>query len=177
MNPVETKRAIAAAFSAFSAQPLAAAATGLFESLGYKSEKRLPLKPNTPDNFLATFGQGRKLNPDHASLAEWRSVDFLFQLTDDEVRAAAAGNQQFLFDSKGKYNGAAMESYLFFAITLAKQPTSVVRTIGTRSRESISKDLSCNPRASRGIQTSPRSPRRPRELFLGTPFLRLLGRF
>lgn len=120
MNPVETKRAIAAAFSAFSAQPLAAAATGLFESLGYKSEKRLPLKPNTPDNFLATFGQGRKLNPDHASLAEWRSVDFLFQLTDDEVRAAAAGNQQFLFDSKGKYNGAAMESYLFFAITLAK---------------------------------------------------------
>lgn len=34
-------------------------------------------------------------------------MDFLFQLTDDEVRAAAGGNQQFLFESKGKYNGAA----------------------------------------------------------------------
>jgi hypothetical protein len=53
-------------------------------------------------------------------LAEWQSVDFLFQLTDDEVRAAAGGNQQFLFESKGKWQGAAMESYLFFAITLAK---------------------------------------------------------
>jgi len=118
MNPVDTKRAIAAALSAFATQPLAAAATGLFESLGYKSEKRLPLKPNTPDNFLATFGQGRKLNPEHALLSDWQSVDFLFQLTDDEVRAAATGNQQFLFDSKGKYNGAAMESYLFLAIAL-----------------------------------------------------------
>ena len=120
MNPVETKRAIQAALAAFAGQPLNAAATGLFESLGYKSDKRLPLKPNTPDNFLTTFGQGRKLNPDHALLAEWQSVDFLFQLTDDEVRAAAAGTQQFLFDSKGKYNGAAMESYLFFTIALKK---------------------------------------------------------
>ena len=120
MKPVETKRAIQAALAAFAGQPLTAAATGLFESLGYKSDKRLPLKPNTPDSFLATFGQGRKLNADHALLSEWQSVDFLFQLTDDEVRAAAAGTQQFLFDSKGKYNGAAMESYLFFAIALKK---------------------------------------------------------
>lgn len=91
MKPVETKRAIQAALAAFAGQPLTAAATGLFESLGYKSDKRLPLKPNTPDSFLATFGQGRKLNADHALLSEWQSVDFLFQLTDDEVRAAAAG--------------------------------------------------------------------------------------
>ncbi len=92
------------------------AATALFEALGYRSEKRLPFNPNTPDNFLATFAQGRKLNPELALLADWESVDFLFQLTDDEVRAAAGGNQHFLFDSKGQYNGAAMESYIFFAI-------------------------------------------------------------
>ncbi|MGI8965267.1 MAG: Eco57I restriction-modification methylase domain-containing protein, partial [Limisphaerales bacterium] len=59
-------------------------------------------------------------------LADWQSVDFLFQLTDDEVRAASGGNQQFLYESKGKWNGAAMESYLFFAVAL--QPKEYTRT-------------------------------------------------
>ena len=121
MNPaLEAKSAITNALSAFATQPLAAAATTLLESLGYRSQKRLALVPNTPANFLATFAQGRPLNPQHALIADWQSVDFLFQLTDDEIRAAAGGNQQLLFDSKGKYNGAAMESYLFFAIALKK---------------------------------------------------------
>ena len=47
---------------------------------------------------------------------EWKSIDFLFQITDDEIRAA--GNQQFLFESKGVYNGAVINSYLFFALEL-----------------------------------------------------------
>ena len=48
-------------------------------------------------------------------------MDFLIQLTDDEVRAAAAGDQRLLFEAKGKWNGTVIESYLFFALTL-KQP-------------------------------------------------------
>ena len=120
MNELETKQAIVASLKSFADKPLAAAATALFESLGYKSEKRIVLKPNTPETFVATFAKDKPLNPDNALLADWQSVDFLFQLTDDEVRAAAMGNQQFLFESKGKWAGAAIESYLFFAITLAK---------------------------------------------------------
>ena len=120
MNELETKQAIVASLKSFGDKPLAVAAAALFESLGYKSEKRIALKPNTPETFVATFAKDKPLNPDNALLADWQSVDFLFQLTDDEVRAAAQGNQQFLFDSKGKWNGAAIESYLFFAITLAK---------------------------------------------------------
>ncbi len=120
MSDLETKQAIAKSLAGFVDQPLPAAATALFESLGYKSQKRIALNPNTPETFVATFAKEKPLNSDHALLADWQSVDFLFQLTDDEVHAAAAGNQQFLFDSKGKWNGAAIESYLFFAITLAK---------------------------------------------------------
>ena len=120
MNELETKQAIVAALKNFADKPLVSAATALFESLGYRSEKRIVLKPNTPETFIATFAKEKPLNPEIAILADWQSVDFLFQLTDDEVRAAAGGNQQFLFESKGKWQGAAMESYLFFAITLAK---------------------------------------------------------
>ena len=46
----------------------------------------------------------------------WKSVDFLFQLTDEEIRTSA--NQQFDFESKGAYNGSIINSYLFFAIEL-----------------------------------------------------------
>ena len=43
-------------------------------------------------------------------------MDILFQLTDEEVRAAA--NTQFEFESKGAFNGAIINSYLFIAIEL-----------------------------------------------------------
>jgi hypothetical protein len=70
MNPLQTKQIIVGALAGFGTMPLAAAATALLEGLGYRSEKRLPLNPNTPDNFLATFAQGRKLSPEHALLAD-----------------------------------------------------------------------------------------------------------
>lgn len=84
--------------------------------LGYTSKRRLPLKPNTLANFLSTFSQGRPLNDHYALPGEWKTVDLLFQLTDDEVRAA--GNKQFDFQSKGTFDGAVINSYLFFALEL-----------------------------------------------------------
>src|SRR5271165_84093 len=120
MSERETKQGILDALKDFGAKSLSHASIGLFESLGYRSQKRFVLKPNTPENFVTTWAKDRPLNPEHALLADWQTVDFLFQITDDEVRAAAEGNQQFLFESKGKWNGAAMESYLFCSVTLAK---------------------------------------------------------
>ena len=120
MNDPESKRAIENSLKSFASMPIAGAAIALFEALGYRSEKRLALKPNTADGFLNIFGQQRAVNRDQALVDEWQSVDFLFQLTDDEVRAAAA-DSQFTFESQGKWNGAMIESCLFFAIAL-KQP-------------------------------------------------------
>ncbi len=116
MNALEHRKAIEAALNKFPGQPLAEASSHLLEVLGYTSKKRLPLKPNTLATFLSTFSQGRELNPRYALPGEWKTIDFLFQLTDDEIRAA--GKQQFDFESKGTYNGTIIESYLFFAIEL-----------------------------------------------------------
>ncbi len=118
MNDLATKQAIVNSLAAFASKPMAEAAAAFFEVLGYKSQKRIILEPNTARTFTETFARDKPFNSDHALLAEWQSVDFLFQITDEEVRAAAAGNQQFLFESKGKWDGAAIESYLFLAITL-----------------------------------------------------------
>ena len=46
MSDAESKRAIEQALRAFAAQSLKAAATGLFNALGYASKKTLDLKPN-----------------------------------------------------------------------------------------------------------------------------------
>jgi hypothetical protein len=117
---VETKQAIVKSLARFADQPMADAATALLESLGYKSRKRIALQPNTAKTFTDNFAQNKPLHPDHALIDDWQSVDFLFQLTDEEVRAAAAGSQQFLFESEGRYDGAVMESYLFFAVALSR---------------------------------------------------------
>lgn len=125
-NDQDLKKSIETALKAFATIPLAEAATALFDVLGYLSEKRLSLKPNTPENFLRTFAKDRPLNRDQAILAEWHSVDFLFQLTDDEVRAVALGDQSSLFESSDQYEGAILESYLFFALEL--EPRTYTRT-------------------------------------------------
>ena len=119
-DALTTKQAIASALAGFGTQPLAAAAATLWGSLGYRSEKRFAIKPNTAAGFVDQFGKDKPLNPEYAMLDDWQSVDFLFQLTDDEIRDAATGTASFAFESKGKYDGAAMESYLFFAVTLKK---------------------------------------------------------
>jgi adenine-specific DNA-methyltransferase len=116
MNEQKVKKTVEAALQTFPNQSLAEAALHLFEVLGYTSQKRLKLSPNNLDTFIATFAQGKTLNDRYALPGEWKSIDFLFQLTDDEIRAAS--NQQFLFESKGAYNGAIINSYLFFALEL-----------------------------------------------------------
>jgi adenine-specific DNA-methyltransferase len=91
-------------------------ALALLGALGYTSEKRITLAPNNLEQFLATFAQGKTLNEKLALPDEWKTIDFLFQLTDDEI--LSAGNQKSLFDSKGEFNGTVIESYLFFALDL-----------------------------------------------------------
>ena len=118
MNEVQTKQAIVGSLHGFASQPLATAATALFECLGYKSQKRITLKPNTLETFLATFAKDKPLHADHALLADWQSVDFLFQITDEEVRTAALGDSSLIFESKGKFGDAIVESCLFLALEL-----------------------------------------------------------
>jgi type I restriction-modification system DNA methylase subunit len=116
MNSLDRKQAIEASLQGFVDRPLREAGLQFFESLGYKSGRRVPLTPNTAENFLATFGQSRPISPDQALTPDWKSVDILFQLTDAEVQSGGQGRLQF--ESKGQFDGAIIESYLFLAIEL-----------------------------------------------------------
>ena len=100
MSDEAAKHAVKNALGDFAKKSFCDASISLLESLGYRSEKRLELKPNTPKTFLAQFADGRKLNPDHALLDDWQTVDFLFQLTEDEIKSLGQGN--LVFEGKGK---------------------------------------------------------------------------
>jgi hypothetical protein len=112
----DQREAIVAALKAFEDRPLAAAARELFATLGYKSDRRVQLKPATAAGFLATFDLDGKLNRERALIDDWQGFEFLFQLTDAEIQAV--GGQLSLFESAGVFDGAIMESYVFLAIEL-----------------------------------------------------------
>lgn len=111
------KRAIESALSATSAGPLAAPARALLGTLGYRSDKRLDLDPNSAAGFQAQFDPQGRLNAAKALLADWRSVDLLQQITADELGPALSGQGQ-LFESRA-VDGSNIQSYLFFAVDLS----------------------------------------------------------
>jgi adenine-specific DNA-methyltransferase len=116
-NP-ELLKQIETALAAFGTASLVDASLGLFDALGYRSERRMKLRSNTPDGFLGTFDRGGTLNKDRTLLADWQGVEFLFQLTDAEVQSSTHGTAELPFDSKGKFDGAEINSFLFLALEL-----------------------------------------------------------
>ena len=81
MDTPVSKEQIQNALTAFADGNLRDNARRLFETLGYRSEKRIDLLPNTAETFLEEFDREKKLNKETAMLDHWRSVDLLFQLT------------------------------------------------------------------------------------------------
>lgn len=88
----------------------------LLATLGYKSQKYIPIPASTADGFrqFLKANGGGTINDARAMTDEWKSIDFLFQFTNDEL--AAAGT---LFSSaQVGVLSTLIESYLFFAIDL-----------------------------------------------------------
>lgn len=117
MNDLQTKQAIQQALQTMDRQGFKAGGLALLGAMGYRSDKRLELSPNTPAEFISTFSLSGKLNAQRALLDQWQTVDLLFQLTRDEIRA---GSQlQLNFGATNRVDNSIIESYLFLAIGLA----------------------------------------------------------
>ena len=99
---------------------LRSAATALLGALGYASHKTLDL-PADPQTFVREIekllGGTSQLNTAHANPADWNSAAFLFQLTNDELPALAAG-QLSLLQGAGGVQAHQIESFVFLALDL-----------------------------------------------------------
>jgi hypothetical protein len=106
--PVDLRSRIQHALANCATKPLVAAGRELFATLGYSSDRRIEITPNTAAEFISQFGV---LNEERALTSEWRSVDFLLQLTDGEI-----GNR--LAFSTSQVDNTVIESYVVLAIEL-----------------------------------------------------------
>lgn len=99
---------------------LSTTATALLGTLGYTSQKTLDLPPQPPafiKEVEALLAGSKQLNPKYASLTDWKSAAFLFQLTDDELPALAAGQTSLLTETGG-IQAWQVESFIFLALDL-----------------------------------------------------------
>ena len=121
----ELKEHIKSNLRSFAADKLKENALKLFETLGYKSDRKVDLTPNNVEGFKNFLSKHSKNfhNEKKAHLEEWETVDFLFQLTDDEINKTKNS-----FDSSTSSavdtSEVCIESYLFFAIKLKKSEYS-----------------------------------------------------
>lgn len=136
MGDKETKAEIIAVLGRFEGGNLARNATRLFDVLGYRSEKTVELEPRSYAGLQPLFDLQRQLNLADALVDEWRSVDVVFQLTDEEVRNAGPQGH-FVFESRNIVDNALIQSYLIFAIEL-RGPT-YTRTQLARATRALNK--------------------------------------
>jgi hypothetical protein len=112
----DTKIEIRDAILVFRNKSLFDAGIGLFNTLGYDTSLQAPLDNKTyeeyKENYINVSEAKDRFNEEKALTSEWKSVDILFQLTDESFNG-----QQGLFEShleKNEHN-----SYLCIAIELS----------------------------------------------------------
>ena len=108
---------IQAALKAFDGQPLRESGMALLLALGYSSPKTANLNGSVND-FLALVDRGGTLaKKDEIQIHKWQRIDFLFQLTNDEIPALGQSAKD-LFLSEQDYRASIIESFVFLAIEL-----------------------------------------------------------
>ncbi len=116
MNDHHIKQQVQNALQRFatSDSSMLANATALLNALGYRSNKTLELVPNTVQGFQDVFPI--EIHTARALTDEWQSVDFVFQLTDDEMQHL--GQTGMPFGTTEDVDQVRIYSYMFFAIRL-----------------------------------------------------------
>ena len=119
MSSTNNRQAIEAALKATASGDLRPSTLALLASLGYTSNKTLDL-PKEPQAFAqeieTLLGGSHQFNAEAVCLADWKSVAFLFQLTNDELPSLAAGQTSF-FTNTG-VQPWQIESFVFLAVEL-----------------------------------------------------------
>src|SRR5947209_1438701 len=127
MAVLDRRAHIAKALAGFAENSLKVAGRNLLQTLGYASQKQLELQPNSAGNFLLQFDPDGQIDSAKALVDDWKAVEFLFQLSDEDI-----GNH--LPFSSGKVDNSIIESYIFLAIDLT-EPNYTRTKLATITRE------------------------------------------
>jgi len=112
MNALEKRQTIESALRAFVSQPLYRAGMGLLDALGYRSD--LTLRVSGLKAFREVLDQRGRLKDEAAKTSEWKGVEFLRQITGDDLSVSGQGTIPF----QKEYRPTEIQSYVFLAIEL-----------------------------------------------------------
>ena len=111
----DEKLNILEAIKAFAKDDISKAGINLFSTLGYDTSLQAPLDDKTYQEFKETYIEGspnaERFNEEKALVEEWKSIDILFQLTNESFN----GTKSLFEPSVNPYDP---QSYLCFAIEL-----------------------------------------------------------
>lgn len=103
---------ITKALAGFEDSKLSDAARGLFNALGYGSDRTVPI--HNVAEFIDALDPDHRINPaERTLLDQLDSLQFLFQLTDTELTS-----QSDLLSDSGAVENTRIHSYLFFVVEL-----------------------------------------------------------
>src|SRR5205823_1914572 len=111
-SQVETRSDIASRLTGLAEGPLDASSRALFDSLGYRSQRTLDI--HSVPQLQELLDPKGLLTEQNALLSRWRSVDFLFQLTDSELSDPEGG--RLLLEDHSPFDAKVVKSYVFFAL-------------------------------------------------------------
>lgn len=115
MTEADTKKLIQSALQSFKDGDLTQKSIGLFQALGYNTDRQNFFSEKTYRFFRESFfNDDTRFSEEKALVPEWKYIDLLFQLSKDEITP-----QHSLFDTK-KVDRTIIETYLFFVIGLSK---------------------------------------------------------
>ncbi|MFC3182432.1 Eco57I restriction-modification methylase domain-containing protein [Cypionkella sinensis] len=113
----DVRAAVQAALQETEPSSLKRSVIALLGALGYSSQKTVNLD-GTPRAFLDLVDRDNRLAARRdAQTNYWKRVDFLFQLTNDEIPALSQGTRD-LFGGAQDYRASIIESFVFLAIEL-----------------------------------------------------------
>ncbi len=116
MSGIDAKVSIKSALQSFKSGSPTERSLNLLKVLGYNTKRQSSLDKKTYQGFKdAYFGGNTRFSEEKALVSEWKYVDFLFQLSKDEITT-----QHGLFDIK-QVDRTIIETYLFFVVELSKE--------------------------------------------------------
>ena len=115
MNELHERKNIEQALKGFQRGALVMNAKNLLNTLGYESELTIDFESSLAEEFISYFDLFGKLDRERAMVDEWESIDFLFQLTEEEI--SGTGKTRIAFKNR-RFDDTIMESYVFFAVKL-----------------------------------------------------------
>ena len=115
-SDTEIRASISEALNGLATAPILDASRRVFETLGYKSERRPSFPDSKPATFIENFDGQRSFNAERGMLGAWKSADFISQVTDEEIQLARKNQPSLLDDAKIEKGNA--RSFAFLSIGL-----------------------------------------------------------